>query len=136
MIRLDRDPGRRQLAVFAVVLPLTFAVLGLVAGHRLGMSGVRTGLWVIGAVLTAAYLAVPRLRRPLYAGMSRAVYPIGWVLSHLILLTVFVVVVTPVALLLRALGQDPMQRRFDPSAPSYWVAHRPADDPRRYFQQF
>jgi hypothetical protein len=136
MIRIDRDPGRHQLAVFAVVLPVTFALLGLAAGHRLGLTGVRTGLWVVGGVLTAAYLAVPRLRRPLYVGISRAVYPIGWVLSHVILLTVFVFVVTPVALLLRALGQDPMQRRFDPSAPSYWVPHRPADDPRRYFQQF
>lgn len=96
----------------------------------------RTGLWVAGAVLTAAYLAVPRLRRPVYVGMSLAVYPIGWVLSHVILLAVFMLVVTPIALLLRALGQDPMQRRFDPSMPSYWVPHRPADDFRRYFQQF
>jgi hypothetical protein len=136
MIRIDRDPGHRQLAVFAAVLPLTFALLGFAVGHRLGLTGVRTGLWVAGGVLTAAYLALPRLRRPLYVGMSRAVYPIGWVLSHVILLTVFAFVVTPVALLLRALGQDPIQRRFESSAPSYWVPHRPADDPRRYFQQF
>jgi Saxitoxin biosynthesis operon protein SxtJ len=136
MMRIDRDPGRRELAVFAAVLPVTFALLGLMVGHRLGLSGVRDGLWVTGAVLTAAYLVVPRLRRPLYVGMSRTVYPIGWLLSHVILLAVFLVVVTPVALLLRVLGRDPMHRRFDSSAASYWVPHRPASDPRRYFQQF
>ncbi|HYB37882.1 MAG TPA: SxtJ family membrane protein [Mycobacterium sp.] len=136
MIRIDRNPGRRELAVFAAVLPVTFALLGFMVGHRLGFSAVRDGLWAAGAVLTAAYLAVPRLRRPLYVGMSRTVYPIGWLLAHVILLAVFLVVVTPVALLLRVLGHDPMHRRFDSSAPSYWVPHRPAGDPRRYFEQF
>jgi Saxitoxin biosynthesis operon protein SxtJ len=136
MIRIDRNPGRRELAVFAIVLPVTFALLGFMVGHRLGVVGVRNGLWMAGAALTAAYFAVPRLRRPIYIGMSRAVYPIGWLLAHVILLAVFLVVVTPMALLLRALGHDPMKRNFDPSARSYWVPHRPADNPRRYFQQF
>lgn len=136
MMRIDRDPGRRELAVFAAVLPLTFALLGFILGHRLGFTGARNGVWAAGAVLTAAYFAVPQLRRPLYVGMSAAVYPIGWLLSHVILLTVFLFVVTPTALLLRMLRRDPLQRRFDPSAPSYWVPHQPAGDPRRYFQQF
>jgi hypothetical protein len=136
MMRIDRDPGPRELAVFAAVLPLTFALLGLIVGHRCGFVVGRNALWVAGAVLTAAYFAVPRLRRPIYVGMSRAVYPIGWLLSHVILLVVFVFVVTPIALLLRMLGHDPMQRRFDSSSPSYWVLHGPAEDPRRYFQQF
>ena len=136
MIRIDRDPDRRQLAIFAAVLPITFALLGAVAGYRLGYPVARNALWLLGAVLTLAYFALPRLRRPLYVGMSRAMYPIGWVLSHVILLIVFVFAVTPVALLLRALRHDPMRRRFDPAAPSYWVAHRAAGDHRRYFQQF
>jgi hypothetical protein len=136
MMTINHDPGRPELAVFAAVLPGTFALLGYIVGHRLGFIGVRDGLWVAGAVLTAAYWAAPRLRRPLYVGMSRAVYPIGWLMSHIILLVVFLLVVTPVALLARMLGHDPMQRRFDSSAQSYWVPHRPAGDPRRYFQQF
>ncbi|WP_375488304.1 SxtJ family membrane protein [uncultured Mycobacterium sp.] len=76
------------------------------------------------------------MRRPIYVGISAAVHPIGWLVSHAILLAVFLLVVTPVALLLRVLGHDPLQRRFDPSTPSYWVPHRPAGDVRRYFQQF
>ena len=136
MIRIDREPGRRQLAVFAAVLHITFALLVFVVGHRFGYVGVRNGLWVTGAVLTAAYFVFPRLRRPLYVGMSQAVYPIGWVLSHIILLVVFLFVVTPVALLQRALNRDPMHRRFDAATPSYWVPHRSAGEVRRYFQQF
>ncbi len=136
MMRIDRDPGRRELAVFAAVLPATFALLGFIVSHRLGFAGARNGVWAAGAVFTAAYFAVPRLRRPLYVGMSAAFYPIGWLVSRVILLTVFVFTVTPMAMLLRVLGRDPLQRRFDPSAPSYWVPRRPAGNVRRYFQQF
>jgi Saxitoxin biosynthesis operon protein SxtJ len=135
-MKINRDPSRRQLMVFGAVLPVTFALLGLVVDHHLGVKGVRGALWGVGAVLTAAYHTSPALRRPLYVGMSLASYPIGWLVSHIVLLVVFLFVVTPVALLLRVLGHDPMQRRFDSSAQSYWVPHRPAVDPRRYFQQF
>jgi len=135
-MKINRDPGPRQLAVFGALLPVTFALLGLIVSHRLGFTGPRNGLWVAGAVLTVAYAAAPRLRRPLYVGMSLAGYPIGWLVSHVILLAIFLFVVTPVALLMRLLGQDPMQRRFDCSGQSYWMPHRPADHPRRYYQQF
>ena len=135
-MKINRDPSPHQLAVFGATLPVAFALLGLVVGHRLGVTGVRGALWGVGAVLTAAYYTSPALRRPLFVGMSLASYPIGWLVSHLILLAVFLLVVTPVALLLRVLGRDPMQRRFDSAQQSYWVPHRPADNPRRYFQQF
>ncbi len=54
-MRIDHDPGRRELAVFAAVLPVTFALLGLLVSHRLGLAG-RNGVWLAGAVLTVAYL--------------------------------------------------------------------------------
>ena len=135
-MKINRDPSPRQLAVFGAMLPVAFALLGLVVDHRLGVTGVRGALWGVGAVLTAAYYTAPALRRPLYVGMSLASYPIGWLVSHVVLLVVFLFVVTPTALLLRVLGHDAMHRRFDSSAQSYWVPHRPPDDPRRYFQQF
>ena len=48
-----------------------------------------------------------------------AVFPIGWVVSHLLLGVVYFLVLTPIGLTLRALGRDPLERRFDQSASSY-----------------
>ena len=36
--------------------------------------------------------------------------------------------VTPVALLLRAFGRDPLRLRFDPGADSYWIRRPPGRD--------
>lgn len=117
------------------------------------------GLWALGRVAagSAAGTAVPRLvlaagigigligagfvlvsrtrGTALYRVWMLAAMPIGWVLSHAMMLAVFYGVVTPIGLLVRATGRDPMTRRFDGSAASYWVPHEPVTDPKRYFKQ-
>ena len=45
-----------------------------------------------------------------------AAEPIGLALSHVILGAVFYIVFTPVGLVMRLLGKDPLHRRFDRAA--------------------
>lgn len=135
MIRTP-DPDRRELRVFAVVLPVTVAILGAVARFRFDAPEVGRGIWLGGALLSVLYLVVPRARRPIFLAISWATYPVGYVMSHVVLLAVFAVVVTPIALLLRLLGRDPLHRRRDPAAPSYWRDRPGGGDVRRYLHQY
>jgi hypothetical protein len=49
----------------------------------------------------------------------------------------FYLVLTPVGLLLRLLGKDPLHRKPDRSAASYWVKRAPEKiDPERYERLF
>ena len=64
-----------------------------------------------------------------------AVYPIGWVLSHILLGVVFYFVVLPIGLLLRLARYDPLTRKFDQKVTSYWIEREPSSDPRKYFRQ-
>ena len=82
------------------------------------------------------YFVVPPLRRSVYLGWLYAAYPIGFVVSHVILGAIYYLVFTPIGLLLRAAGKDPMQRAFDRNAKTYWVEHDPHADARRYLRQF
>ena len=43
---------------------------------------------------------------------------------------------TPVGLLLRLRGFDPLSCRFQPEADSYWIPRRPPAELDRYFRQF
>jgi hypothetical protein len=81
-------------------------------------------------------LAVPSFLRYVYVGMAYLAFPIGWVVSHLVLAAVYYLVLTPVGLLLRGFRYDPMNRRFDPHAESYWTPRESADDVQRHFRQF
>lgn len=48
----------------------------------------------------------------------------------------YFMLVTPLGLALKALGKDPMNRRIDKRAKSYWVARRGARPKASYFRQF
>lgn len=89
--------------------------------------------WAIGSV----GLAVPQAIRWVYVGWMLAAFPIGWVISHLLLAAIFFGVIMPIGLILRVLGRDPMRKAFDRSTSTYWIA-RPAEptDSQRYFRQF
>jgi len=50
---------------------------------------------------------------------------INAVVSWVALLVAYVVGVLPTAMVLRMIGKDPLQRRFDRSAPSYWIPRIP-----------
>ena len=45
-------------------------------------------------------------------------------------------VLTPVGWCLRIVGYDPMNRKFDPSAETYWIERPKRVEPSRYFRQF
>ena len=65
-----------------------------------------------GAVIVVYYL-IPRLRRPLYRGWIYSVIPIGWLVSHLLLIIIYYLLFTPVGLVMRLVGYDPMRRKLE-----------------------
>jgi hypothetical protein len=65
-----------------------------------------------------------------------AAFPIGWLVSHALLAIIYYLVITPIGLVMRGLGKDPIQKRFDPTRKSYWVKREATRDRSRYFRQF
>ena len=62
--------------------------------------------------------------------------PIGIVVSHVVLALIYFGLFMPIALVFRVIGRDPLHRRFEPEAQSYWVERGGAPAAKRYFQQF
>ena len=81
-------------------------------------------------------MVAPRANLPLYVGLTVLTYPIGYVVSHVVMGLVFFGMLTPLALIFRLIGRDVLHRSFDESSKSYWVDSKPVKDPRRYFRQF
>jgi hypothetical protein len=134
LITIDRDPTPRTLWWFAALLPIFFGLVGTMRWHA-GSARSATVLWIVGLVLTIAAFAHVAARRAIYRTWTTATWPIGWAVSHLLLFAIYAFVATPTALVMRALGRDPMQRGFDRQASTYWIARDPEVDRSRYFRQ-
>ncbi len=135
-MNVNTRPSERELRTFGLLLPLAVLFAGVGLGHLLDSSAVRNWAWIVGGLIAVVYLVLRPMRRWVFVGLTYLTYPIGWVVTHILLTAIFVLVVTPIGLLLRLLGKDPLARRIEPAADSYWV-ERPAQTPTdRYFNQF
>jgi len=134
-VDLNRVPSKRDLLVFGFVIAAFFGIVGGLIAMRTGNWRAGSIPWALGAVATTAYAAVPALRWPMFALWMRAAYPMAWLVSHLLLAVIFYGVVTPLGLALRAFGRDPLQRRIDRAAPSYWSRMASPPGTLGYFRQ-
>ncbi len=135
------QPGTKELKSFGRSLTIGFPGLAVVFSLVIYL---RTHAWVtwplwmagIGAAAGLLFWAVPPIAKPFYLGWYFIACSIGLVVSNVILATIFYGVITPIGLLRRAFGKDPMTRQFDRAAKSYWRPVEKVDDPRHYFRQF
>jgi saxitoxin biosynthesis operon SxtJ-like protein len=136
MLSIDHHPVSGQLRSFGMLLAIFVPIFGAIVWWRTGRLEHGLTIWIAGGVLTAIYWLVPPIRRPIFVGWMYAAFPIGWTVSHLLMAIIFYVVITPIGMVVRATGRDPLLRTFDRSARTYWVLHKPPGDLSRYFRQY
>lgn len=101
--------------LFSVVL-LIAAVWPVTAG-----GSIRPWALAIAAAFAAVTLVRPRLLRPLNRLWYRFGLLLGAVVAPVVMAVVFFLTVTPIAFIMRVAGKDPLRRRWDERASSYWI---------------
>jgi hypothetical protein len=129
------DPALRRLRQFAAA----GAVAALLSGAWL--------LWkqqsATAAVLTFAGIVIgllgavrPRWLRWPYVFLSVATFPIGWVVSHVLLAVIYFGLIAPLGLLLRTFGCRPLDLAPRADDSTYWQPRPPDLPPKSYLRQF
>lgn len=133
MIEIPWQPSHRMLRQFAGIWwPLFAAMVGFWVGRATGRwDAVRAG-WAVAAALAAGGLAWPPFVRPLFLALVLATFPIGWVVSHALLVLIYLLVFTPIGLARRALGHDALDLRDRPDRASMWRESAATQTPDRY----
>jgi hypothetical protein len=136
MIRIERNPSCRQLTVFGLLWLLFLGGMGGMALWRTGSFASAGVFWIIATLVPAVGLVWPGVLRIIYLLMAYITFPIGFVISYVILAVVYYLVLTPTGLILRLTGYDPMRRGFDRSAKTYWSSREQDESTEQYFRQF
>ena len=130
-------PDSRQLKSFGLFwLPGFCLLAALFCWLRFDQQQLAQGLAAVAAVSVCASLIQPRILQPLFVILTIVTFPIGIVVSHLLIATVYYLCVTPIGLLRRLVGKDIMKRRFPAGQESYWIERKKVEDKGRYFRQF
>jgi hypothetical protein len=66
-------------------------------------------------------ITAPGLLKIIYIPWMKLVFIIGWINTRIILIIIFYLLLTPIALLMRLLGHDFLDRKMKNGKDSYWV---------------
>src|SRR4249920_3005990 len=107
MIQINTNPSPKDLRQFAGLwFPLFCAMIGLILYRRLGHHTAGIAVWCAGGAIALIGLAAPNIIKPIFIGMMYASFPIGWVMTHILLGVMYYAVLTPIGLIMRLAGRD------------------------------
>lgn len=130
------SPTQRTLRSFCGLGALFFGGIATWQGLVRGNASVAIALGVIAVAFGVCGLIRPAAIRPVYVAWMVVAFPIGWLVSTVLLAITYYGVFTPIGLAFRLVGRDPLRLRRRQDSNSYWIQKPGITDPRRYFQQF
>ena len=136
LIDLPTEPGPLERKLFGALVVLFCGLIGGFLMWKLDWDAVAWVLWSIGALVATVYYAVPPLQNRIYRGWLMTFYPIGFVISHVVLAAIWYLLFTPIALLRRLIRGDPLKRGPEPDAETYWIDRDGPVESSRYFKQY
>jgi len=113
----------KELRKFGITLAIAFAILGGLLFWRDKPAG--PYLFIISGLFLVTGLIIPRLLSPVEWGWMKIAHALGYVMTRLLLTITFYIMITPIGIVMKILGKDPLRMRFDKEADSYWISVDP-----------
>lgn len=108
---------------FGLVFAGVFTIVGVV---KLWLGSMWSLPWFAAAALVLAIaFARPALLAPFNRLWTRFGLLLFRIINPVIMLLIFVVCFVPMGVVMRLFGWDPMRRRLDPDASTYWIPRDP-----------
>ncbi len=137
LISLNLHPSSEQLRDFgSIALCMTNIIgLGLLCLGKIGLRGLVV-CCLTGVVLYLLSRIRPVLLKPVYIALMLAGFPVGWLVSRVVLAFFYFGILTPLGLLFRLLHRDQLHIGWQQDISSYWQVCRKPRAAKDYFQQF
>ncbi|MBF0276834.1 MAG: sxtJ [SAR324 cluster bacterium] len=93
------------------------------------VKGLSPIFWLSGlaGVLIAAAIIWPKGLSPIYSVWMKIGEGLGWVNTRIILGIFFYGIFTPIGVVMRVLGKDPLMKKPNPEVKSYWSEKKEVD---------
>ena len=136
LMEINWEPSRKEMKLFAILQIVFFAIISSIVWRTTESTTIPT--WIMGVSVSVGVVGffVYPFMRLVYLGWLLAVFPIGWTISQAVVASIFFLVITPIGLMMRVFRYDPMQRKFDPSAATYWHTRESNTNSTQYFRQY
>jgi ABC-type uncharacterized transport system permease subunit len=125
----------KTLRKFALTMFFALGILGAILVWRKRDTGFI--LWGIGAAALLMAWVQPRVLKPVHKYWMKLAVLLGLVSSHVVLGLLYYLVFTPIGLVMRVVGKNPLALRPGTTNSSYWIRRENSEyDPQRYEKMY
>jgi hypothetical protein len=130
------NPTERMLKQFSGLWVLCFSAVAAWQQFHHHRHAAAIVLAVLAVTVGPLGLAWPQGIRPIFVGWMALAYPVGWLVSRIVLGAIFYGLFTPVAWTFRLIGRDLLGLKSQPAAATYWHSKPQVKDKAEYLHQF
>lgn len=137
LISLNSKPSKQQLRGFGDIALFMCNTLGLLL---MWMADLPIRAFIILCITGMVIYLLSRISlvlvKPIYIGLNAATFPVGWLVSHIVMALFYYVIIGCVGLTFKLIKRDPLNLAYDPEADSYWIPYKHIRTIKDYFHQF
>jgi uncharacterized membrane protein HdeD (DUF308 family) len=124
MDRTISQPAMKDLRQFGLLVGGVFAVIGL---WPLVFRGESLRLWamILGSLLIVLGAVAPQSLKQVHRGWMKVGHVLGTINTRIILGIIYYLLITPMGLVMRLMGKDPMHRVLTQGTDTYRVLRAP-----------
>jgi hypothetical protein len=123
----------RQFAGLWIIFFLAIAARQEFHHHRHALAII---LAIVAVTVGPLGVVRPRIIRPVFVAWMALAFPVGWVVSRIVLGIIFFGLLTPAAWVFRRIGRDELRLKPWPAATTYWCEKPLATSQSQYLRQF
>ena len=126
---------KKELRQFGITIGIILSLLGVLFLWR--DKDWYTYLFIVSVVFLFFGLFIPILLKPIHKIWMTLAVLLGWVVTRAIMIILFYLLVTPIALLARLFGKEFLDTKFNRNVNSYWIPRKAIKyDKGNYENQF
>lgn len=137
LVSLNLKPSEKQLRNFGDITLFMCNFVGLTMMWLAGLTNkVFLSICIGGMTIYLLSRISTKLVRPVFVGLTVVTFPVGWLISHVVMVLFYYIVISGVGLVFKLLNRDPLHMACNPEAESYWMRYEHKRTAKDYFHQF
>tara|TARA_B100000963_G_C22610617_1_gene664657 strand:- start:1052 stop:1468 length:417 start_codon:yes stop_codon:yes gene_type:complete len=130
------NPDLKMLREFGVFALFGFGLIGFVMGFKWDIWQIGYGLLALGVISFILSFIDPKLLKPIFISLTIVAFPIGFIISNIILAVIFYGIISPVAIIFKVFRRDALNRKIEPESTSYWILREEKSPVSQRFKQY
>lgn len=121
MIDFDFPTGKKDIRMFSRIVPVVLLIWATFLGFSHDWGG--RSEWILSGIALVLFfwgMIFPYTLKPIYTGWMYFTRVMAWFITTVVLGLVFYIGFTGIGLLMKLFGKNPLDRKIDRSADSYW----------------